>query len=72
MIIDKPEIVYVIENQSVTITITLSHVNAAVIWKRYLCCQVSYQCLWSFIFRKGITSEIKMYLARMHFTCIFL
>lgn len=55
VIIDKPEIVYVIENQSVTITITLSHVNAAVIWKRYLCCQVSYQCLWFFIFRKGIT-----------------
>ncbi|XP_074550541.1 striated muscle preferentially expressed protein kinase [Halichoeres trimaculatus] len=34
VIIDKPEIVYVIENQSVTITITLNHVNAAVIWKR--------------------------------------
>lgn len=36
VIMDKPEIVYVIENQSVSITITLNHVNAAVIWKRYL------------------------------------
>lgn len=36
VIVDKPEIVYVIENQSVTITITLNHVNAAVLWKRYL------------------------------------
>ncbi|KAM9851164.1 striated muscle preferentially expressed protein kinase [Aulostomus maculatus] len=34
VIVDKPEIVYVMENQSVTITITLNHVNAAVIWKR--------------------------------------
>eukprot|EP00066_Takifugu_rubripes_P021290 XP_011610556.1 PREDICTED: striated muscle preferentially expressed protein kinase [Takifugu rubripes] len=34
VIVDKPEIVYVIENQSVTITITLNHVNAAVLWKR--------------------------------------
>ncbi|KAF7654307.1 hypothetical protein LDENG_00071770 [Lucifuga dentata] len=34
VIIDKPEIVYVMENQSVTITVTLNHVNAAVIWKR--------------------------------------
>uniref|UniRef100_A0A3Q3W4X4 Uncharacterized protein n=1 Tax=Mola mola TaxID=94237 RepID=A0A3Q3W4X4_MOLML len=34
VIIDKPEIVYVIENQSVTVTITINHVNAAVIWKR--------------------------------------
>ncbi|XP_065818245.1 striated muscle preferentially expressed protein kinase [Labrus bergylta] len=34
VIIDKPEIVYVIENQSVTITVTLNHVNAAAIWKR--------------------------------------
>ncbi|XP_061579898.1 striated muscle preferentially expressed protein kinase isoform X2 [Cololabis saira] len=33
-ITDKPEIVYVIENQSVTISITLNHVNAAVTWKR--------------------------------------
>lgn len=38
VITDKPEIVYVMENQSVTITITLNHVNAAVIWKRYLYC----------------------------------
>uniref|UniRef100_UPI0037E8810E striated muscle preferentially expressed protein kinase n=1 Tax=Semicossyphus pulcher TaxID=241346 RepID=UPI0037E8810E len=34
VIIDKPDIVYVIENQSVTITVTLNHVNAAAIWKR--------------------------------------
>lgn len=38
VIIDKPEIVYVMENQSVTITVTLNHVNATVIWKRYVCC----------------------------------
>lgn len=37
VIVDKPETVYVIENQSVTITITLNHVNAAVLWKRYQC-----------------------------------
>lgn len=35
VIIDKPDVVYVIENQLVTITITINHVNAAVIWKRY-------------------------------------
>ncbi|XP_077436691.1 striated muscle preferentially expressed protein kinase isoform X2 [Vanacampus margaritifer] len=34
VIIDKPEIVHVMENQSVTITITINHVNAAAIWKR--------------------------------------
>ncbi|AWP12796.1 K08809 striated muscle-specific serine/threonine protein kinase [Scophthalmus maximus] len=34
VITDKPEIVYVMENQTVTITVTLNHVNAAVIWKR--------------------------------------
>ncbi|XP_037831923.1 striated muscle preferentially expressed protein kinase isoform X2 [Kryptolebias marmoratus] len=34
VIIDKPDIVYVIENQSVTISVTLNHVNAAVTWKR--------------------------------------
>ena len=34
MIIDKPDVVYVMENQSVSITITLNHVNATVIWKR--------------------------------------
>uniref|UniRef100_UPI003AAF8DBE striated muscle preferentially expressed protein kinase n=1 Tax=Centroberyx gerrardi TaxID=166262 RepID=UPI003AAF8DBE len=34
VIVDKPDIVYVMENQSVTITVTLNHVNAAVIWKR--------------------------------------
>uniref|UniRef100_A0A3B4Z9L6 Striated muscle preferentially expressed protein kinase-like n=1 Tax=Stegastes partitus TaxID=144197 RepID=A0A3B4Z9L6_9TELE len=34
VIVDKPEIVYVMENQSVTISVTLNHVNASVIWKR--------------------------------------
>ncbi|XP_041857291.1 striated muscle preferentially expressed protein kinase [Melanotaenia boesemani] len=34
VIIDKPEIVYVIENQSVSIPVTLNHVNASVTWKR--------------------------------------
>ncbi|CAG5865938.1 unnamed protein product [Menidia menidia] len=34
VITDKPEIVYVIENQSVTISVTLNHVNAAITWKR--------------------------------------
>ncbi|XP_029980953.1 striated muscle preferentially expressed protein kinase [Sphaeramia orbicularis] len=34
VITDKPDIVYVMENQSVTITVTLNHVNAAVLWKR--------------------------------------
>ncbi|KAK5861439.1 hypothetical protein PBY51_022836 [Eleginops maclovinus] len=34
VIIDKPDIVFVMENQSVTITVTLNHVNAAVLWKR--------------------------------------
>nr|XP_061799785.1 striated muscle preferentially expressed protein kinase-like [Nerophis lumbriciformis] len=34
VIIDKPDIVYVMENQSVTITITINHVNAATIWQR--------------------------------------
>nr|XP_054602442.1 striated muscle preferentially expressed protein kinase isoform X1 [Nothobranchius furzeri]XP_054602443.1 striated muscle preferentially expressed protein kinase isoform X1 [Nothobranchius furzeri] len=34
VIIDKPDIVFVIENQSVTISVTLNHVNAAVTWKR--------------------------------------
>ncbi|XP_076016661.1 striated muscle preferentially expressed protein kinase [Genypterus blacodes] len=34
VIIDKPEIVYVKENQSVTITVTLNHVNSVVMWKR--------------------------------------
>ncbi|XP_055018744.1 striated muscle preferentially expressed protein kinase [Boleophthalmus pectinirostris] len=31
---DKPDVVYVTENQSVTITVTINHVNAAAIWKR--------------------------------------
>ncbi|KAL0964076.1 hypothetical protein UPYG_G00318080 [Umbra pygmaea] len=34
VIIDKPDVVYVQENQAVTITITLNHVNASVVWKR--------------------------------------
>ncbi|XP_056145703.1 striated muscle-specific serine/threonine-protein kinase [Lampris incognitus] len=33
-IIDKPDIVYVIENQPVTISVTLNHVSATIIWKR--------------------------------------
>nr|XP_029480046.1 striated muscle preferentially expressed protein kinase-like [Oncorhynchus nerka] len=33
VIIDKPDIVYVQENLSFSITITLNHVNASVIWK---------------------------------------
>lgn len=45
VIVDKPDIVYVIENQSVTITITLNHVNAAVLWKRYPCSELL-QCLY--------------------------
>uniref|UniRef100_A0AAY4BJR1 non-specific serine/threonine protein kinase n=1 Tax=Denticeps clupeoides TaxID=299321 RepID=A0AAY4BJR1_9TELE len=34
VITDKPDIVYMVENQSVSITITLNHVNASVTWKR--------------------------------------
>ncbi|XP_038138859.1 striated muscle preferentially expressed protein kinase [Cyprinodon tularosa] len=34
VIIDKPDVVYAIENQSVTISINLNHVNAAITWKR--------------------------------------
>ncbi|XP_067116591.1 striated muscle preferentially expressed protein kinase isoform X2 [Osmerus mordax] len=34
IIMDKPDIVYVVENQSVTITLTLNHVHAVVTWKR--------------------------------------
>uniref|UniRef100_A0A667WLG6 Striated muscle enriched protein kinase a n=1 Tax=Myripristis murdjan TaxID=586833 RepID=A0A667WLG6_9TELE len=34
VILDKPDIVYVVENQSVNITITLNHVHAVVTWKR--------------------------------------
>ncbi|XP_021180754.2 striated muscle preferentially expressed protein kinase isoform X1 [Fundulus heteroclitus] len=34
VIIDKPDVVYAIENQSVTISISLNHVNTAVTWKR--------------------------------------
>ncbi|GAA6075113.1 striated muscle preferentially expressed protein kinase isoform X1 [Tachysurus ichikawai] len=33
VIIDKPDMVFVVENQSVSITVTLNHVNAAVTWK---------------------------------------
>ncbi|XP_041834949.1 striated muscle preferentially expressed protein kinase [Melanotaenia boesemani] len=34
VILDKPDIVYVVENQPASITITLNHVHAAVTWKR--------------------------------------
>ncbi|XP_047432618.1 striated muscle preferentially expressed protein kinase-like [Mugil cephalus] len=34
VILDKPDIVYVVENQSASITITLNHVHAVVAWKR--------------------------------------
>lgn len=34
VITDKPDVVYVMENQSVTITVTINHVNAAAIWKK--------------------------------------
>ncbi|XP_076011349.1 striated muscle preferentially expressed protein kinase-like [Genypterus blacodes] len=34
IIADKPEVVFVVENQPASITITLNHVHAAVTWKR--------------------------------------
>lgn len=34
IILDKPDTVYVVENQPVSITITLNHVHAVVAWKR--------------------------------------
>uniref|UniRef100_I3K362 Striated muscle enriched protein kinase a n=1 Tax=Oreochromis niloticus TaxID=8128 RepID=I3K362_ORENI len=34
VILDKPEVVYVVENQPANITITLNHVHAAVTWKK--------------------------------------
>ncbi|MFT7796643.1 striated muscle preferentially expressed protein kinase-like isoform X1 [Arapaima gigas] len=34
IIIDKPDTVYVVENQPVSITVTLNHVQATVTWKR--------------------------------------
>ncbi|XP_059183623.1 striated muscle preferentially expressed protein kinase-like [Centropristis striata] len=34
VILDKPDIVYVVENQPASITITLNHVHAVVTWKR--------------------------------------
>lgn len=36
VIIDKPDVVYMVEKQPVSITVTLNHVNASVTWKRYL------------------------------------
>lgn len=36
VISDKPDIVYVVENQSASITITLNHVHAVVAWKRFV------------------------------------
>ncbi|XP_030637588.1 striated muscle preferentially expressed protein kinase [Chanos chanos] len=34
VILDKPDVVYVVENQPVNITITLNHVQATVTWKK--------------------------------------
>ncbi|XP_059895407.1 striated muscle preferentially expressed protein kinase isoform X2 [Gadus macrocephalus] len=34
VITDKPDVVFVMENQAVAITVTLNHVNAVVIWQR--------------------------------------
>ncbi|TNN70301.1 Striated muscle preferentially expressed protein kinase [Liparis tanakae] len=34
VILDKPDIVYVVENQPASVTITLNHVHAVVTWKR--------------------------------------
>uniref|UniRef100_A0A1A8ETI8 non-specific serine/threonine protein kinase n=1 Tax=Nothobranchius korthausae TaxID=1143690 RepID=A0A1A8ETI8_9TELE len=34
VILEKPDIVYVVENQPANITITLNHVHAAITWKR--------------------------------------
>uniref|UniRef100_A0A8C1W3C0 non-specific serine/threonine protein kinase n=1 Tax=Cyprinus carpio TaxID=7962 RepID=A0A8C1W3C0_CYPCA len=34
VIIDKPDIVYMVEKQPLSITVTLNHVNASVTWKR--------------------------------------
>ncbi|XP_061633379.1 striated muscle preferentially expressed protein kinase isoform X3 [Phyllopteryx taeniolatus] len=34
VITDKPDVVYVVENQPVSITITLNHVHATITWKR--------------------------------------
>lgn len=36
IILDKPDIVYVVENQPASITITLNHVHAVVTWKRFV------------------------------------
>uniref|UniRef100_A0A8B9M096 Striated muscle enriched protein kinase a n=1 Tax=Astyanax mexicanus TaxID=7994 RepID=A0A8B9M096_ASTMX len=34
VIVDKPDVVYAVENQPVTITVTLNHVQATVTWKK--------------------------------------
>lgn len=34
IILEKPDIVYVVENQMASISITLNHVHAVVTWKR--------------------------------------
>ncbi|XP_072539916.1 striated muscle preferentially expressed protein kinase [Salminus brasiliensis] len=34
VIVDKPDVVYAVENQPATITVTLNHVQATVTWKR--------------------------------------
>uniref|UniRef100_W5MSH8 non-specific serine/threonine protein kinase n=1 Tax=Lepisosteus oculatus TaxID=7918 RepID=W5MSH8_LEPOC len=41
VIIDKPDVVYVVENQSAYITVTLNHVHAGVTWKRNGCVLVN-------------------------------
>lgn len=43
IILDKPDIVYVVENQPASITITLNHVHAVVAWKRLVCVTRSQQ-----------------------------
>lgn len=34
VILDKPDVVYVVEGQPASITITINHVEATVTWKR--------------------------------------
>ncbi|XP_053554143.1 striated muscle preferentially expressed protein kinase isoform X2 [Bombina bombina] len=34
LILDRPELLYMVENQQLTVTVTLNHVEAEVIWKR--------------------------------------
>lgn len=37
IILEKPDCVYVVENQPASVTITLNHVHAVVTWKRSVC-----------------------------------